>query len=63
MIQVKFFKGTGYDGLLKIESEVNQWLKDNKMKIEKVETNLCSIADSPGGEMYQYALVSIWYEK
>ncbi len=63
MIQLKFFKGAGHNELLEIESGVNQWIENKKPKINKVETNMCSIADSSEGEMYQYALGSIWYEK
>ncbi len=63
MIQLKFFMGAGHNELLDIESEVNQWIENETPKINKVETNMCSIADSSEGEMHQYALVSIWYEK
>ena len=63
MIQLKFFRGAGHNELLNIESEVNQWIENETPKINKVETNMCSIADSSEGEMFQYALVSIWYEK
>lgn len=62
-MRLKFFRNAGHDGLLRIEKEVNQWLEKENPKIEKVETNMCSVADSPQGEMFQYTLVSIWYEE
>lgn len=60
---LKFFRASGHDELLELENEVNVWLEDKNPKIEKVETNLCPIKESPEGEMYQYALVSIWYKE
>jgi len=60
-MRLKFFRAGGHDELLELEREVNQWLEDQNPKIEKVETNMCSVAVSRDGEMYQYAVVSIWY--
>ncbi len=59
---LKFFKDFGAEGIERIEDEVNQWLEKTNPKINKVETNMCSVGESPEGETYQYILVSVWYE-
>ena len=60
-MRLKFFRAGGHDELLQLEHEVNRWLKNENPKIEKVETNLCSVG-TPNSDVYQYALVSIRYE-
>ena len=62
-MRLKFFMGAGIDGLPRIEDEVNKWLEKENPKISKTETNMCSASDYPQEKIYQYAVVSIWYEE
>ena len=60
-MNVKFFMGSGHDGVFQVEGEVNTWIDKEKPNVVKVETNMCSMSDAGPNEMYQCALVSVWY--
>ena len=60
-MRLKLFKSSGVFGVKSIEKEVNEWLISTKPQINKVETNMCSAADTPT-ETHQYIVVSVWYE-
>ena len=60
-MQLKFFKDSGHEGLMRIERDVNRWLKEEAPDIYKVETHMCSVAESQEGETNPHVLVSIWY--
>ena len=62
MWQLKMFKNSGGSGIGRVEDEVNQWIKDMKPTVRAVETNMCSVQDSPEGEMFQYIVISVWYD-
>lgn len=62
-MNVKFFMGSGLDGVYEVEGKVNTWIDKKNPKIVKVETNMCSASDPGPTEIFQCALVSIWYDE
>lgn len=61
MMQVKIFQGWGHSGVLRMEAEINKWIKDERPKVARTETTSCAAGD-PGDEMGQAVTVSVWHE-
>lgn len=59
-VKLKTFKGTTWDGVEVLQDSVNRWLAAERPDVVKTETTACSIGCSE--ELYQFVLISIWYE-
>jgi hypothetical protein len=62
-MRVKIFQTTGFDGITKVEEEINSWLSaDAGRTVRHTDSALCQVARNPTGERYQCLVVTVWYE-
>jgi hypothetical protein len=62
-MRVKLFVGNGLDGIMAVESDINQWLSEQADVIVKyTHIAACSVSDGPDSEQYQSVVFSLWYE-
>lgn len=57
--QIKIFYGSGWNGLEKVQEEVNDWLDESFVEIISLTPAMCSIG-SPE-EIYQGVTVTVFY--
>ncbi len=63
-MKVKMFRGDGADGIREIEQNVNDWLlRSQNITIKDTQTSMCTVGDNRDGELFQYVVVTVWYNE
>ena len=58
------FRGDGAEGIREVEEKVNDWLsRSQNITINDTQTSMCIVGDNRDGELFQYVVVSVWYDE
>lgn len=56
---IKIFYGSGWDGLQRVQEQVNDWLGDRPREVISLTPAICSVGDA--NEIYQGLTITVWY--
>jgi len=59
-MRVKIFEGSGRDGIVRMEAQINEWLKGlgSSVNVLQMSTAASSVKDPNGDEIYQHLVVT-----